>query len=120
MFNAPVEAPEAIKSSSAPGSSSKVDPLICVAVVTVKRGEDDYFDASIGSLLDGLEPSERRALWLNVIFADTNATRHPSWKQRWIERLADGTDAYDRVEEGELAYLRELEGLGKIQEKGVL
>lgn len=59
-YNSPTDPPDAIKGGP--------DTMICAAVVTVRRGSDDHFDPSIGSLLGGLDPRERRALRLNVLF----------------------------------------------------
>ncbi|KAE8343870.1 hypothetical protein BDV24DRAFT_149437 [Aspergillus arachidicola] len=51
--------------------------------------------ASVGSLLEGLDPRERSALCLNILFADTDPSRNPSWGQKWTDRLADKTGSYD-------------------------
>lgn len=96
------------------------DPFICAAVVTVKRDEDDYFEASIGSLLQGLDGNERRALRLNVLFADTDPERHPSWGQRWVGRLVDRVGGYGNLSGEELGRLREVERQRNFYVKGVL
>lgn len=111
IHSAPIDPPQATKAGS--------NPLICAAFATVKRGTDDYFDASIGSLLEGLDPRERRALHLNVLFAGTDPTKHPSWGQKWVERLADSTGSYN-VTESQFEHLRELEDVGNFYEKGIL
>lgn len=84
------------------------NPLICAAFVTIKRGSDDYFNPSIGSLLEGLDPRERRALYVDVLFANTDPMKHPSWGQKWVSRLTDAGDTYN-VSEDQLQYLQELE-----------
>ncbi|KMQ47653.1 hypothetical protein HL42_1674 [Trichophyton rubrum] len=85
--NARVEPPASVKGGA--------DPLFCVAFVTVRREADDYFDPSIGSLLVGLDPRERRTLHLRILFADTDPKRHPSWGQIWVDRLADVAESYN-------------------------
>ncbi|WEW58064.1 hypothetical protein PRK78_003531 [Emydomyces testavorans] len=109
-YNSPSDPPDAIK-----GGPS---PIMCAAFVTVKRGSDDYFTASIGSLLEGLDPRERRALHLKVLFADTDSTRHSSWGQKWVDRLTDVASTYN-VSEAQLRHLQKLEKDRNFYEKGV-
>ncbi|KAL2850072.1 hypothetical protein BJX68DRAFT_266866 [Aspergillus pseudodeflectus] len=47
-------------------------PSVCVAMATVHRELDTSFEASVGSLLERLTERERRALYLSVLFADTD------------------------------------------------
>ncbi|EFR00244.1 integral membrane protein [Nannizzia gypsea CBS 118893] len=108
--NAPTEPPASIKGGT--------DPLFCVAFVTVRREADDYFDPSIGSLLVGLDPRERRALHLNILFADTDPKRHPSWGQKWVDRLTDVAETYN-VSASQLDHLKKLETERNFYEKGV-
>ncbi|EFE29698.1 uncharacterized protein ARB_03039 [Trichophyton benhamiae CBS 112371] len=108
--NARVEPPASIKGGT--------DPLFCVAFVTVRREADDYFDPSIGSLLVGLDPRERRALHLHILFADTDPKRHPSWGQIWVDRLADVAETYN-VTASQLEHLKKLEKERNFYEKGV-
>ncbi|EEP76986.1 conserved hypothetical protein [Uncinocarpus reesii 1704] len=109
-YNAPTDPPEAVKSAS--------DPTFCVAIVTVRRPSDDYFDPSIGSLLAGLDPRERRSLRLNILFTDTEPTRHPGWGQKWVERLADEVSTYN-VSSDQLQSLRQWEKERDFHIKGV-
>jgi hypothetical protein len=97
---------------------SKDKPLICAALATVKRDKDDYFGATIGSMLSDLDPRERHALYLSVLFANTNPTQHPRWGQRWLSRLADSVSTYN-VSSEELRHLQMLEEAGNFHEKGV-
>lgn len=94
-------------------------PLMCAAFITVKKDGANYFDASVGSLLTGLDPRERRALLVNVFFANMNASQHPSWRQHWIEQLLDGTYSYN-VSQEVLEKLQSLEEGHNFHEKGVL
>ncbi|KAL6228795.1 hypothetical protein BDW75DRAFT_235643 [Aspergillus navahoensis] len=90
---------------------------ICVAMVTVRRELDTYFEASVGSLLEGLTERERRALYLSVLFADTDPAVHPSWGQKWVGRLVDEAGTYN-VSTGQLEHLRMLERQRNFYEKG--
>lgn len=94
-------------------------PHVCVAFVTVRRDMDDYFDASVGSLLEGLEEQERSKLYLSVLFADTDPRVHPSWGQNWIQRLTDSATTYN-VSDEQFEHLRNLERERNFYEKGVL
>jgi hypothetical protein len=101
------------------GLLAKHNPLMCAALATVKRDKDSYFEGNVGSLLSGLHPRERRALHLTVLFADTDPSQHPSWGQRWLERLVDDVLTYNVSEKG-LNHLQELEETHNFYEKGVL
>ncbi|KAA8649346.1 uncharacterized protein ATNIH1004_005247 [Aspergillus tanneri] len=96
----------------------RLQPIDVCFFVTVRRELDDYFDPSIGSLLEGLDPRERRALYLNVLFADTDPTRHPSWGQNWVDRLTDTSSSYN-VSGEQLAHLQAIEKDKDFHEKGV-
>ncbi|RAL10646.1 uncharacterized protein BO97DRAFT_406889 [Aspergillus homomorphus CBS 101889] len=94
------------------------DPLVCASFLTVRRDED-YLEASVGSLLEGLDPLERRALFLNIIFVDTDPTLHPGWGQKWVHRLADHVGSYRNISIEQFRHLQELEKARNFYEKGV-
>lgn len=100
------------------GKSSD-QPLICAAFVTVKRELDNYFEDSIGSMLEGLDSRERRALHLKVVFANTNPQRHPSWGQPWLNQVIDSIESYE-VPRSTFRKLQQLEAEEDFQTKGVL
>ena len=111
--------------NNAPGAQTEITkagphPLISATFITVRRDNEDYFDASVTSFLEGLSPRERRALHLNIFFADTNATRHPSWGLRWVDRLADQVSTYNNLSSDQLSHLQELTETNEFQEKGIL
>ncbi|OJJ77058.1 hypothetical protein ASPBRDRAFT_140550 [Aspergillus brasiliensis CBS 101740] len=93
-------------------------PSVCVAMVTVRRDSDHYFEASVGSLLEGLDERERQALYLNILFADTDPRVHPSWDQKWVDGLVDSADTYN-VSDGQFQHLQDLEKDKNFYEKGV-
>ncbi|PYI25121.1 hypothetical protein BP00DRAFT_359259 [Aspergillus indologenus CBS 114.80] len=95
------------------------NPLICAAFLTVRREEENYLEASVGSLLEGLTPLERRALFLNVIFVDTDPSQHPSWGQNWVHRLADHVGSYQNISMDQFHHLQDLEKARNFYEKGV-
>ena len=92
--------------------------MLCAGFATVARDADDYFEGSVGSLLEGLDARERRAMNLRVLFADTRPERHPAWEQRWLGRMLDGVGSYE-VGEERMRYLRRLEEKREFGEKGV-
>lgn len=110
-YNSLTDVPDVIKGGP--------NPAICAIFVTVKRGFDEYFEPSIGSLLEGLDPRERHALRLNVLFADTDPTKHSSWDQRWVERLTDSASMYNVTDE-QFERVRQAEKERNFYVKGVL
>ncbi|KAJ5569490.1 uncharacterized protein N7459_008920 [Penicillium hispanicum] len=111
VYNAPQEAGLDMAKGRDP-------PLMCAALATVKRDKDDYFEASVGSILSDLDPRERHALHLAILFANIDPTQHPSWGQRWVDRLADSVASYN-VSQEEFEHLKELEEKHNFYEKGV-
>lgn len=101
-----------------PYVKSDLTPQVCVSFVTVRRDLDDYFEPS-GSSLEGLDEQERSKLYLSLLFANTEPRLHPSWGQRWLERLADSATTYN-VSVKQLEHLQELEKQRNFYEKGVL
>lgn len=99
-------------------AKGRESPLMCAALATVKRNNADYFEAAVGSLLAGLDPSERHALHLSILFANTDPTQHSSWGQPWVERLSDAVFTYN-VSASEMKHLQELESERNFYEKGV-
>lgn len=94
------------------------NPRMCLAFVTVKRDHVNYFDASVGSLLSGLNDRERRVFSVNVLFANTNPDVHPSWGQLWMDRLLDSVSSYN-VPETDFQSLQALEESHNWHEKGI-
>ncbi|OJK00775.1 hypothetical protein ASPACDRAFT_51674 [Aspergillus aculeatus ATCC 16872] len=95
------------------------NPLICAVFLTVRREEEHYLEASMGSLLEGLTPLERRALFLNIIFVNTDPSQHPSWGQNWVHRLADYVGSYPNISMNQFQHLQELEKVRNFYEKEV-
>jgi hypothetical protein len=100
-------------------TKSSDEPLICAAFVSVKRDSDNYFEESIGSMLEGLDPRERSALHLKILFADTDQTRHPNWGQPWMNRIVDSVETYN-VSHADFQHLQKLEADRDYRTKGVL
>lgn len=109
-YNARIQPPASTFASSS--------PQMCLALVTVKRDHVNYFDASVGSLLSGLDDRERRAFSVNVLFANTNPDLHPSWGQLWMDRLVDSALSYN-VSQEDFQRLQALEESHNYYEKGV-
>jgi hypothetical protein len=71
------------------------DPVVCAAYATVKRPELQYLTGSVGSMLHGLDAQEREALYLYLLFADTDPTRHPEWNAPWMSNIVDRAGTYN-------------------------
>ncbi|KAK2731782.1 hypothetical protein FQN57_003171 [Myotisia sp. PD_48] len=110
LYNSSSDSPNPVRAGN--------NPTICIAFVTVKRNSADYLGPSIGSLLEGLDPRERQAIHLNIVFADTDPAQHPSWKQKWVERLADTASAYD-IPDAQFKNIQEVEKSRNFYVKGV-
>lgn len=71
------------------------DPKMCIGIATVAREQDQYVRRTIGSLIDGLEPSEREQIFLVVLIAHTDPHMHPIYGEPWLTNVADKTLLYD-------------------------
>jgi hypothetical protein len=97
-------------------------PAICAAFVTVRRDSDAarlYLADALGSMLAGLDPRERAALNVSLLFADTDPARHPDWRAPWVRALADSAAGYVGVSDIVLSGLRQAEEERDLQLKGV-
>jgi hypothetical protein len=96
------------ETSSAPFRHARNDPVVCAAYATVKRPELQYLTNSVGSMLYGLSGQERGALYLYLLFADTDPTRHPEWNAPWISNIVDRAGTYN-MSEREFTRIQEME-----------
>lgn len=84
------------------------DPKMCIGIATVAREQDQYVRRTVGSLIDGLEPSEREQIFLVVLIAHADPQMHPIYGEPWLTNVADKTLLYD-VNQGRLQNLRDWE-----------
>lgn len=98
--------------------SKPQDPKMCIGIATVAREQDQYVRRTIGSLIDGLEASEREQIFLVVLIAHTDPQMHPVYGEPWLINVADKTLLYD-VNQGRLRSLREWETNKDYRKKAV-
>ncbi|KAE9369310.1 hypothetical protein N431DRAFT_427493 [Stipitochalara longipes BDJ] len=96
----------------------KGTPEVCAAFVTVKRETTQYVDNAVASVMEGLTAGEREKLFLYVLFADTEAGRHPSWEQPWLANSVDLAVGYN-VSEDVMKDLKEWEEKKEWYKKGL-
>lgn len=93
--------------------STKYDPslqneALCLGIATVARRKTRYFRSTVGSVLEGLDPSERRRIHLILFIAHTDPSIHPAYSEHWMEKVADEVLLYN-VADDQRDHLRELE-----------
>lgn len=98
---------------------AQADPLLCAAITTVRREPVQYLADAVGSLLEGLYPEERTALYSYILFANTEPSVHPDWNATWTAGLVDAAETYNVTHE-ELEHLRKVEEDRNFYVKGVL
>ena len=94
------------------------DPKMCIGIATVARDQDQYVRRTIGSLIDGLEPSEREQIFLVVLIAHADPQMHPVYGEPWLTNVADKTLLY-AVNQGRLQNLRDWEANKDYRKKAV-
>lgn len=93
--------------------SAELEPVICVAVETVKRKKSiDYLNGTIGSMLAGLTPEERSLLSVQILFLDASPEIHSHWNATWLNTV-DNWSSYNLSSEKieELRHWRESQQL---------
>jgi hypothetical protein len=69
-------------------------PQLAVGVATVQRPGKRYFRAALGSLLEGLDKSERDAIHLTTFIANVNPEEHQAYREPWLHTLSDEVLTY--------------------------
>jgi hypothetical protein len=93
----------------------KFDPTqkensLCVGVATIARTDVRYFRTTIGSILQGLHPQERKRINLILFIAHTEPTVHPAFWEPWLHNVADRVLLYNAsLSEQEIEHLKWLE-----------
>ncbi len=97
-------------------------PALCAAFVTVRRDAKAarlYLADAMGSMLAGLDPRERAALNVSLLFANTDPAQHPDWNAPWVTALADTAAGYSGLSDLQRAGLRKAEEDRDMPLKGV-
>ena len=97
---------------------ASANPVICAAVISVKRKEIQYLNGTVGSLLEGLTDEERNSLNVQVLFADLDPSVHPDYERGWLNIL-DFWSGYD-ISPEQMEMLREYKEKEKIRAKAIL
>lgn len=87
-------------------------------MATYKRPERQYLNESLGSLLVGLTPEERRALHIKVLFSHTDPWTHPDWNRTWL-RVLDSWSGYE-LSDSEMTDVRAVEAEENFYVKGIM
>lgn len=94
------------------------DPKMCIGIATIAREQDQYVRRTIGSLIDGLEPSDREQIHLIVLIAHADPAMHPVYGEPWLTNVVDDTLLYD-VSQGRLQNLRDWEANKDYRKKAI-
>lgn len=70
-------------------------PSICAGIVTVQREGATYFEAAVGSILEGLYDQEREDIYLTTIFAQSDPTQYFANNETWVHTLFDQVLTYE-------------------------
>lgn len=91
---------------------------LCIGIPTVKRDGEQYLQYTVGSLLAGLSPEERKEIYLIAFIAHSKPITHPAYSEAWLSALADEVITYpfglDRMQ-----YIVDMEKKSNFEEKGL-
>jgi hypothetical protein len=63
------------------------EPVMCIAMMTIKRQHTQYVSDTMGTILAGLTVEERSAIDLRLIFGNVDPEVHPNWNETWLSSL---------------------------------
>lgn len=81
---------DAISNSSVnPVPKAGEHPEICLGISTVARKGIRYFRDAVGTVLEGLSEEERANIYLILLIAHTDPTKHPAYQEKWLFDVPD-------------------------------
>lgn len=83
-------------------------PKLCLGIAIIARKGASYFQATVGTFLEGLSEEERAIIHLILFIAHTDPLQHPAYEEPWLDKLADQVLLYN-ASEVDINYLRSLE-----------
>jgi N-Acetylglucosaminyltransferase-IV (GnT-IV) conserved region len=86
----------AAEHAAPPVRSPAKTPILCVGIATVARRGQQYVGETVGSLLAGLSNDERKNIFLNLLIAHTEPSKHPVFAEKWVETLPDRLLEYNK------------------------
>ncbi|KAF2488013.1 integral membrane protein [Neohortaea acidophila] len=81
----------------------------CIGVPTIQRDGARYFRRTLGSVLAGLTPAERKDIYLVSLIANSDPTMHVAFGEHWLSLAADEVLTYPNASEGVLERVKSLE-----------
>lgn len=93
-------------------------PSMCLGIATIARPKIQYIHKTVGSVLDGMNETERASLHFIFFIAHTDPHVHPIFGESWTENLPDTLLAYDHSDEKQIQQIQEWERSGNHREKG--
>jgi hypothetical protein len=82
-------------SVSSGNSVSGQEKHLCVGIPSVSREGTRYLRTTVGSLLEGLSPEERRNIHLVVLIAHSDPFANPEYHEPWLANLVDHVLLYE-------------------------
>ncbi|KAH7374147.1 hypothetical protein BKA64DRAFT_688773 [Cadophora sp. MPI-SDFR-AT-0126] len=94
------QADEFIESAGlmSPPATLQQPPTMCLGIITVKRRKEQYVERTVGSLLEGLDESERNSIYLNLLIGHTEPNEHPISSKKWVETLPNKDLRYEEAD----------------------
>ena len=85
-----------------------VTQRLCLGIPTIARKGVRYFKHTVGTLLEGLDETERADIHLILFIAHTDPSQHPAYAEPWLDKLADQVLLYN-ASEVDIGHLQTLE-----------
>ena len=85
-----------------------VTQRLCLGIPNIARKGVRYFKHTVGTLLEGLDETERADIHLILFIAHTDPSQHPAYAEPWLDKLADQVLLYN-ASEVDIGHLQTLE-----------
>jgi hypothetical protein len=80
-----------------PVRSTPRQPQLAIGIATVQRPGKRYFRAALGSVLEGLQSSERDVIHVTTLIANANPEGHQAYHEPWLYALSDDVLIYQNA-----------------------
>ncbi|KAF2469505.1 uncharacterized protein BDR25DRAFT_228781 [Lindgomyces ingoldianus] len=100
--------------------SSNTPKKLCVGIPSIARRGARYLRVAVGSLLDGLTPTERDDIYFIVFIPHSDPTVHPAYNEHWLADLTDEILVYNDLLPVQAERIKDWEKEGGLyKEKGI-
>lgn len=77
-----------------PEPVTSADRFLCIGIPSSSRPSDVYLARTLATLVDNLTPQQRASIFITVLLADSDPSKHLAYRQKWLSDLVDEVLVY--------------------------